>query len=145
MSRKSEDRVHCGECGAVGAGDDGLCKACRAVERGEYESRFEYMAELGRKGGSVPRRRSKKGLNPERLPPLQSHRSVKVWLSELAQGVVAGEVDRQLAGEVRKLLRRWMDAHKGELVDEKLEELEERLEELQRQRDGRPQERALRA
>lgn len=134
MGDKGGGHNLCEECGSAGAGDDGLCAACRGVKEGKYDSRREYFQEIGSKGGSVPRNASGR-LSLEGLPPLEDHGSVKVWLEYLAQELAAGRAGRQLVSELRKILKEWVSVHRSEVTDEVLDELRAEIEELARRQD----------
>lgn len=125
----------CSECGASAPGKDGLCAACRAVKDGEVETRSEYFQQIGQKGGEASARaRAAHGINLEGLPQLKDHRSVKRWLEHLARELASGAADQKTVSEVRKLLKSWLNAHRGEITDEILADLQERLEALEKER-----------
>lgn len=133
MGRGSNGK-RCENCGAVGVpADEELCKPCR-LERDEGpEARRLYMKQLAEKGGRASQaRRGAHGLDVEALPRLDGHGAAKRWLSALAEGVASGRVSRGLSGEVRKVLKMWMAAHKAEVTDEVVQEIREELEELRR-------------
>lgn len=124
----------CSECGASAPGQDGICAACRAVKNGEVESRTEYYQEIGRKGGEASARARGHGINLTGLPQLKDHRSVKRWLEHLARELASGSADKKTVSEVRKLLKSWLNAHRGEITDEILADLQERIEALEEER-----------
>lgn len=61
------------------------------------------------------------------LPALEDHRSVKVWLTYLAEGVASGQVSKGLSAEVRKVLKTWVRVHRAEVTDEQLADLRDQI------------------
>lgn len=116
-------------CRSTILGPDGWCDAHRP-------GNAEEMRERARRGGKATARQHRAGgLNPDELPELTDHESVKAWLRALANGVASGDVDRRRASELRKVLKSYLDAHRGEALDERLEEFREILDEIERYRD----------
>lgn len=137
----AKKQARCGECGAAAPGKDGLCRACRAVEEGEFESRSAYYEDLGRRGGRASARaRQPEGLNLEGLPRLEGHGEVKIWLEHLGRELAAGRASKDLVSELRKILKEWLSAHRKEVEDEVLADLRERLDRIEEEQRKRVRE-----
>lgn len=113
-------------------GDDGLCAACRAVKEGEYESREEYFAAIGRKGGKNSRRRTTDAglLDPDELPPLDSFEAAETWLDLVGRAVATGRLTDRRAQAVIRAVSEFKDLRGERLAKEKVQELEDRIEEI---------------
>lgn len=126
-------RKKCAECGAVGVGRDSeLCRACEIGEEYGPEARINYLRDLGRKGAERSNSGGPGTLRQSDLPPLDSHEDAKEWARLLAEGVAIGAVDRDVAAEVRRQLKIWMQAYRHEVTDEELERIQKQMEELKR-------------
>lgn len=134
----------CTECGAVGVPRDAeLCRACQIGEEYGPEARREYMTRLAKKGGEATKaKRGRHALKVDHLPTLEDHGSAKAWLAALAEGVASGQLSKKLSGEVRKILKTFMAAHKAEVTDEVVAEIRNELdalrEKLEAQGEGEP-------
>lgn len=124
----------CDECGAVGASkDDGLCQPCRKVEEGEYETRSEAMSALGKKGGAATKRAwdAERGVDPDELPPLETHEAAEVWLDVVGRAVVTGRLESKRAQACVRAVQTFLDARAERLQADRLRELREKLEKLE--------------
>lgn len=126
-------RDPCTSCdNRVPTGDDGLCAACRAVQEGEFETREEYFAEIGRKGGKNSKRRTTNAglLDPDELPPLDSFEAAETWLDLAGRAVATGRPTDRRAQAVIRAVSEFRDLRSERLSQEELEALRERVEEI---------------
>lgn len=128
----------CEECGAYGVPrDETLCKPCRIGQEHGPEARKRYFQDLAKRGGEATKaKRGRHSLKVDQLPPLEDHRSAKMWLAALAEGVAGGRLSRSLSGEVRKILKTFMAAHRAETTDEVVAEIQAQLDELRSRVEG---------
>lgn len=87
MSGEDAKPLHCTECGARGAGDDGLCKPCCIGQEHGPEARRRYFHDLARKGARAARAK-RQGFATDDLPPLDSLQAAEEWLASLARAVL---------------------------------------------------------
>lgn len=129
----------CEECGAYGVPrDDTLCKPCRIGQEHGPEARKRYFQDLAKRGGEATKaKRGRHALKIDQLPALEDHGSAKAWLAALAEGVASGQLSRSLSGEVRKILKTFMSAHKAEVTDEVVDEIRTELDQLRQKLEGR--------
>lgn len=59
------------------------------------------------------------------------------WLGALTVAVAQEQVSRKLAAEVRKLIGAFLQAYKGHVTDDLLEQIQTELEELRQRVEGR--------
>lgn len=131
MSAGDAKQLHCTECGARGAGQDGLCKPCRIGQEHGPKARRRYFQNIARKGGEAAQaKRGRHRLDVGSLPSLTDHGSAKAWLAALAEDVASGQLSESLAAETRKVLKTFMAAHRAEVTDEVVSEIREELKEL---------------
>lgn len=133
MNGEDAKPLHYTECGARGAGDDGLCKPCRIGQEHGPEARQRYFQDLARKGARAARAK-RQGFSTHDLPALDSPQAADVWLAKLARAVLEKRISKGLASEARKML----NAHDRGTTSERLDELMEALAEWRQTGDPAP-------
>jgi hypothetical protein len=73
------------------------------------------------------------GLDPDELPPLDSHDAAKTWLEIIGRAVTTGRLGDKAAQAAIRAVRNWLEAEADRLEREKIREMEEAIEELRDQ------------
>lgn len=107
--------------------DNGFCAAH------DPEADPGEMRRRGRRGGEVTKERMQRhqGLDPDELPELVTHADAKAWLEIVGRAVTTGRLETNAANAAIRAIREWVQAHQGEVYDEKLKEIEEQLAAIQ--------------
>lgn len=127
------DGSACGAPPRVVDPDTGLCPA-----HGPDAS--QRMSAIGRKGAEASAQRFRRGgLDPDDLPPLETHEDAKRWLELLARGVATSDIDRDIAAETPRLVKGWMRAYDAETLDEWKDDIEDTIAALQRRLEANDQ------
>lgn len=99
----------------------------------------EKMSELGQKGGAASaRKRRGGGLNPDELPPLESHGAAEEWCDTVGRAVVTGRLSHNEGKAALRAVREWRESHDAGAVSDRLEELMDALSEWRETGDPGP-------
>lgn len=134
----SPARRTCGGTNADGApckspvvGPGGYCPAHRPGGQEEMRRRARRGAEVANAERTPP------GLEPDELPPLESHADAKRWLETVGRAVATGRLTDRAGQAVIRAVSEWVKAHEGELTALVVDELQEEVERLQRELGSR--------
>jgi len=95
------------------------------------------MVRRARKGGYARGESGPPGLDPEDLPPLETHRDAKAWLETAGRAVATGRLSEKAGNVVVRAVSEWVKAHEGELTAHVVDDLQEEVKRLKDELGGR--------
>lgn len=97
------------------------------------------MAERGRKGAEATARKLRgEGIDPDALPPLDSHEAAQTWLEVIGRAVTARKLSHNEANAAIKAVSEWVKTHGERMTATVVQELRAEVERLKSRLDGRP-------
>lgn len=126
-----DDGSQCGT--AFGLSDAGLCFG--------HDPEREAERKAAKRAGAAAvqaKAQKQKGLDPDELPPLDSHEAAETWADTIGRAAASGRIGSGAANAGLRAVKLWVEAHDAGQVSERLEALTDALSEWRRTGDPAP-------